>query len=154
MNETLIDNLLLRIYIKKIKSRNRFKIKTKYHLQLLTPKMIKLLRSTKNKVTEDKKLKIYLIQRLLKLDHCNNVKPIQDGGQKKRPPTCFSSVTSTNVGISPQNFLDFSFNSFCHTGVKFQVCTQYQSQIIELEPRPLLKQSGFSGQILIKLRLW
>lgn len=55
MNETLIDNLLLRIYIKKIKSRNRFKIKTKYHLQLLTPKMIKLRRSTKNKVTEDKK---------------------------------------------------------------------------------------------------
>lgn len=55
MNETLIDNLLLRIYVKKIKSRNRFKIKTKYHLKFLTPKIIELLRSTKNKVTEDKK---------------------------------------------------------------------------------------------------
>ena len=27
-------------------------------------------------------------------------------------------VTSTNVGISPQNFLTFSFIRFCHTGVK------------------------------------
>ena len=33
------------------------------------------------------------------------------GGQKG-PPTSFSTVTSTNVGISPQNFLTFSFNSF------------------------------------------
>ena len=36
---------------------------------------------------------------------------------KKAPPlTSFSPVTSTNVGISPQNFMTFSFNS----GVKFQ----------------------------------
>ena len=33
------------------------------------------------------------------------------GGQKG-PPTSFSSVTSENVGISPQNFLTFSFNPF------------------------------------------
>ena len=29
-----------------------------------------------------------------------------------------------------------------------------QSKIIELKPRPPLKKSGFSGQILLKLRLW
>ena len=30
--------------------------------------------------------------------------PIQDGGEgKKAPPTSFSSATSVNVGISPQN---------------------------------------------------
>ena len=36
------------------------------------------------------------------------------GGGQKGPPTSFSSVTSTNVGISPQNFLTFSlsFNLF------------------------------------------
>ena len=34
------------------------------------------------------------------------------GGGKKAPPTSFSSVTSTNIGISPQNFLTFSFNPF------------------------------------------
>ena len=42
--------------------------------------------------------------------------PIQDGegggGWAKRPPTSFSPVTSTNVGISPENFLSFSFNPF------------------------------------------
>ena len=43
--------------------------------------------------------------------------PIQDAaGRQKGPPTSFSSVTFTNVGINPQNFLT-------ETGVKFQVCT-------------------------------
>ena len=32
--------------------------------------------------------------------------------QEKRPPTNFSPVTSTNVRISPENFLTFSFNPF------------------------------------------
>ena len=32
--------------------------------------------------------------------------------RKKGPPTSFFPVTSTNVGISPQNFLTFSFNPF------------------------------------------
>ena len=30
--------------------------------------------------------------------------------KKAPPPNSFSSVPSTNVGISPQNFLTFSFN--------------------------------------------
>ena len=35
------------------------------------------------------------------------------GGVKSlRPPTSFSPVTSTNVGSSPQNFQDFSFDPF------------------------------------------
>ena len=41
--------------------------------------------------------------------------PIQDGGGGglKRPPsTSFSSITSANVGINPENFLTFSFNPF------------------------------------------
>ena len=42
------------------------------------------------------------------------INPIQDGGGgwKKGPPTIFSPVTSTNVGLSPQNVLTFSFNTF------------------------------------------
>ena len=40
--------------------------------------------------------------------------PTQDWGmevwEQKAPPTSFSPITSTNVGISPQNFLTFSFN--------------------------------------------
>ena len=39
--------------------------------------------------------------------------PIQDqGGKQKGPPTSFSPVNSTNVGISPKNFLTFIFNVF------------------------------------------
>ena len=41
--------------------------------------------------------------------------PIQDGwggGGAKTLPTSFSPVTSTNVGIRPQNFLPFSFDPF------------------------------------------
>ena len=38
--------------------------------------------------------------------------PIQDGGGEKSPPTSFSPVNSTIVGISPRNFLNFSLNNF------------------------------------------
>ena len=44
------------------------------------------------------------------------------GGGKKAPPTIFP-VIFTNVGISPQNFLTFSFNPFCHTDVTFRANT-------------------------------
>ena len=39
--------------------------------------------------------------------------PIQDGEPKSPPPpTSFSPVTSTNIGVSLQNFLTFSYNHF------------------------------------------
>ena len=43
--------------------------------------------------------------------------PIQDGGGRgawgvEGSPSSFSPVTSTNVGLSPQNFLIFSFDTF------------------------------------------
>ena len=34
------------------------------------------------------------------------------GGGAKRLPTSFSPVNSTNVGISPQNFVTFIFEPF------------------------------------------
>ena len=46
-------NASVRIYTSKIENRIRFKIKTKYHLELLTPKTIKLLGSTKIKITKN-----------------------------------------------------------------------------------------------------
>ena len=46
----------------------------------------------------------------------DRVNPIQDGrgggGGTKARPTSFTPVTSTNVGLRPQNFLTFSFNPF------------------------------------------
>ena len=38
----------------KIENRITFKMKTGYHLELLTPKTMKLIRSSKNKITKDK----------------------------------------------------------------------------------------------------
>ena len=47
----------------------------------------------------------------------HKVNPIQDGGgggggEQKDPPTSFSPVTSTNVGISPKSSLISSLNPF------------------------------------------
>ena len=44
----------MRIYANKIKNRFTFKIKTGYHLDLLTPETMKLLGSTENKITKNK----------------------------------------------------------------------------------------------------
>ena len=45
----------VQIYQNKIENRVTFKIKDGYSLELLTPETMKLLGSTKNKITEDKK---------------------------------------------------------------------------------------------------
>ena len=42
-------------YVNKIKNRITFKIKKEYSLKLLTPEAMRLVESTKNKITEDKK---------------------------------------------------------------------------------------------------
>ena len=44
-------NPLVRIYVNIIENRITFKIKTEYYLRLLTPETMKLLGSTKSKIT-------------------------------------------------------------------------------------------------------
>ena len=44
----------MKICVNKIENRTTFKIKVGYYLELLTPKIIKLLGSTKNEITKDK----------------------------------------------------------------------------------------------------
>ena len=53
-HEAMIDNLPIRIYVNKTENRITFQIKTGYYADLLTPKTMKLLGSTKNKITKDK----------------------------------------------------------------------------------------------------
>ena len=48
------DNPSIRIYLNKIENRITFKIKTGYYLKLLTPETMKLLGSTKSRITKDK----------------------------------------------------------------------------------------------------
>ena len=54
-----INNLSIKIYADKIKNRTTFNIKNGYNLKLLTSETIKLLGSTKNKITKDKSGETY-----------------------------------------------------------------------------------------------
>ena len=54
-----------RIYGNKIENRVKFKIKTGYYLQLLTPETMELVGSTKSKLKKMKMMKMCLIQKLL-----------------------------------------------------------------------------------------
>ena len=51
-----IDKPSVQIYVNKIEDRITFKIKDEYSLELLTPETMKLLESTENKITKDKKV--------------------------------------------------------------------------------------------------
>ena len=55
-HETVTDNPSIMIYVNKIKKKNRItlKIKTGYYLEILMPGTMKLLGSTKSKITKDK----------------------------------------------------------------------------------------------------
>ena len=66
-------NPSIRIYISKIENRITFKIKTGYYLELLTPETMKLLGSTKSKITKDKNGENvpYLESTEVVLTHCN-----------------------------------------------------------------------------------
>ena len=74
-------------------------------------------------------------------------------GGPKRPPTSFSSIISTNVGISSQNFLTFSFNSFATLVQNFKAIPSGSPKLLNLNQGNPAKKVDFSGQILIKLRL-
>ena len=50
---TVTDNPPIIIYVNKAENRIRFRIKTRYYQELLTPEAMKLLGSTKSKITND-----------------------------------------------------------------------------------------------------
>ena len=62
-----------------------------------------------------------------------SLNPIQDrGGGKKAPPTSFSLVASTNVGINPKNFLTFSFNPFATLVENFKLGPSASAKLLNL----------------------
>ena len=67
-----IENLSTRIYVNKSENRITFKIKRGYYIELLTPETMKLLGSTENKITKDKKLPHVAITKVV-LVYCNIV---------------------------------------------------------------------------------
>ena len=108
------DKPSVQIYVNKIENRVTFKIKNGYSLELLTSEMMKLLGSTKNKITKDKngKNKPHLEITEVVLVHCDIVN--NDYQQDSRvlytffPNKPFGSV----LEISPTNHIFLkTFNS-------------------------------------------
>ena len=53
-HEAVSDNPSIKIYVNKIENWIMFNIKTGYYLELLMPETMKLLGSTKSRITKDK----------------------------------------------------------------------------------------------------
>ena len=64
-------------------------------------------------------------------------------GGPKRPPTSFSSVTSTNVEFGPENFLTFSFNPFATLVQNFKFAPSANPKLLNLNQGHLSKKAIF-----------
>ena len=72
----------------------------------------------------------------------------------KKPPTSFSLITSTNIGISSQKFLTFNFNLSATLVLNFKAIPGASPKLLNLnEPKTPLKEVVFSDQMLLKLWL-
>ena len=130
------DKPSVQIYVNKIENRVTFKIKNGYSLELLTSETMKLLGSTKNKITKDKNSENvpHLEITEVVLVHCNIIN--NDSQQDSRvlhtfvPNKPFGSL----IEISPINhFFLKTFNS------EFQIIevwfTDQNGQPLEIEDR-------------------
>ena len=132
----VIDEPSVQIYVKKIKNRITFKIKKGYSLELLTLETMKSLRSTKNKVTEDKSGENvpHLEITEVVLVHCNMVN--NDYQQDSRVLYTFiqNKLFGSLLEISPANHIFLkTFNSeYNEIEVWF---TDQSSKPLELEDR-------------------
>ena len=126
----------VQIYVNKIENRITFKIKNGYSLELLTPETMKLLGSTKNKITKDKNGENvpHLEITEVVLVHCNIVN--NDYQQDSRvlytfvPNKPFGSL----LDISPINHIFLkTFNSE-HNDIEVWVTDQI-SQPLEIEDK-------------------
>ena len=136
MKHLATDNSPTRIYINKIGNITTFKIKKRCYLQLLTPEMMKLLRSTKNKITKDKSGKngSHLEITKVVLVDCNIVN--NDYQQDSRVLHTFIPTESFDqvLDISPKKFIFLkTFNlEFSYIEVWF---TDQNSEPVEIEDK-------------------
>ena len=129
-------NPSIRIYINIIENRITFKIKTGYHLELLTPEIMKLLGSTKSKITKDKNREnvSHLEITEVLLVHCN----ITNNDYQQDWRVFYIFVSNKSFGqlldISPKNFIFLkTFDSeFSYIEVWF---TDENYQPVEIEDK-------------------
>ena len=65
------------------------------------------------------------------------------GAKRPPPPTHFFPGTSTNVGISPKNFLTFSFNAFATLEQNFKLVSNASPNLLNLNEDYSLKKTLF-----------
>ena len=100
-HETVTDNYLIRIYLNKMENRITFKIKTGCYLELLTPKSMKLLGSTKSKITKDKNGENVPNLEITEV-HCNIV---NNDYQQDSRVLYTKKLFGQLLDISPKNFI-------------------------------------------------
>ena len=71
------------------------------------------------------------------------------GGVQKGPTTTFSHITSTNIGISSENFLTFSFSHFSTLALNFNLIPSASPKLLNLNQKHLSEKLLFC-QIVIK----
>ena len=131
-----VDNPSIKIHVNKIENRVTFKLKNGYHLELLTPEIMKLLGSTKSKITKDKNSENvpHLGITELVLIHCN----IVNNNFQQNSRILYTFVPSKPFGnlleISPPNHIFLkTFNSeFQEIKVWF---TDQNSKPLEVEDK-------------------
>ena len=130
------DKPSIQIYVNKIKNRIKFKIKKGYSLELLTKETMKLLISTKNKITKDKNVENvpHLEITEVVLVHCNMLN--NDYQHDSRVLYIFAPNKSFGslLDISPSNLIFLKkFNSeYDEIVVWF---TDQNSKALEIEDR-------------------
>ena len=95
-HETETDNSPIRTYVNKIENRITFRRKTGYYIKLLTPETMKLLGSTKNKITKkgNGENALYLEITEVVLVHCNIVK----SGYQQDSRILYTFILNRSIG--------------------------------------------------------
>ena len=101
-------NPSIKIYINKIENGIRFKIKTRYYLELSTPETMKLLGSTKRKITKNENgenLPCLESMAQVALIHCNVVNNSYQKSSRVLYRFAHNKTFGQLLNISPENFI-------------------------------------------------
>ena len=135
-HETVTDNPSIMIYVNKIENRLTFKIKAGYYLELLSPETMKLLRTTKSKITKDENGENVYHSEITEiiLVHCNVVNNSYQQNSRVLCTFVPNKLFGQLLDISPKNFIFLkTFNSeFSYIEVWF---TDQSSKTLEIEDK-------------------
>ena len=100
------NNQSIRIYVNRVRNRIKFKIKTGYYLELLTPETMKLHGSTKNKITKDEDGANVLHLGITKvvLMHYNIINNHYQQDSRVLYPFVLNKSSGHSLDISPKTF--------------------------------------------------